>query len=49
MSGYDSKCSRPISVTRWIVQGRSEAFMDVRNLMVGYFSTILENKFILVR
>ena len=50
---HDSKCSRPISVVRWVVQGRSQAFVDVRNLVVGYvvgyFSTISENKFVLVR
>ena len=50
---HDSKCSRPISVVRWVVRGRSQAFVDVRNLVVGYvvgyFSTISENKFVLVR
>ena len=50
---HDSKCSRPISVVRWVVQGRSQAFVDVRNLVVGYvvgyISTISENKFVLVR
>ena len=46
---HDSKCSRPISVVRWVVQGCSQAFVDVRNLVVGYFSTFPENKFVLVR
>ena len=50
---HDSKCSRPISVVRWVVQGRSQAFVDVRNLVVGYvvgyLLTISENTFVLVR
>ena len=25
---HDSKCSRPISVVRWVVQVRSQAFVD---------------------
>ena len=45
----DSKCSRPISVVRCIVQGRSQEFVDVRNLVVGYLSTISEKTFGVVR
>ena len=45
---HDSKCSRPISVVRCIVQGRSQEFVDVRNLVMGYvmgyLSTISEKK-----
>ena len=50
---HDAKCSRPISIVRWVVQGRSQAFVDVRNLVVGfvvgYSLTISKNKFVLVR
>ena len=50
---HDSKCSRPISVVRCIVQGRSQEFVDVRNLVVGYvvgyLPTISEKTFGVVR
>ena len=50
---HDAKCSRPNSVVRWVVQGRLQAFVDVRNFVVGYvvgyLLTISENKFVLVR
>ena len=49
---HDAKCSRPISFVRWIVQSRSQAFVDVRDLVMGYvmgyLPTISENKFVLV-
>ena len=50
---HASKCSRPISVVRCIVQGRSQEFVDVRNLVVGYvvgyLPTISEKSFVVVR
>ena len=50
---HDAKCFRPIPIVRWVVQGRSQAFVDFRNLVVGYvvgyLLTISENKFVLVR
>ena len=53
MIAHDSKCSRPISVVRCIVQGRSQEFVDVRNLVMGYvmgyLSTISEKTFGVVR
>ena len=33
---HDSKCSRPISVVRWVVQVRSQAFVDVLVPVVVY-------------
>ena len=32
---HDSKCSRPISVVRWVVRGRSQAFATCREMVVG--------------
>ena len=50
---HDSQGYRAISVVRWVVQSRSWAFVDVRDLVMGYvmgyFLTISENKFVLVR
>lgn len=46
------------AVTAWMedrmapddpVQGRSQAFVDVRNLLMGYLPTISENKSVIVR